>query len=148
YAYDRIVVPAGTKVLGHIAALEDASKVARTQTLLQGDFTSHRHVVMQFDTIVMDDGQQIGIQTLVKNEIPHIKRTEAPNRENEDAQADDTGGLGHKAEREAKNQVKAAISSAKQNTRDVLAEITQPGRTARLKEALVERMPYHRQFID
>src|SRR5262249_3073702 len=47
-----------------------------------------------------------------------------------------------------KDRVKETISSAKQSSRDILAEITQPGRSARLKEALVERMPYHRQMID
>ena len=36
YAYDRIVVPAGTKVLGHVAALEDPSKMVRTRAFLSG----------------------------------------------------------------------------------------------------------------
>ena len=146
YAYDRIVVPAGTRVVGHVAALEDPSKLARTQTMMQGDFTPHRHVVMQFDTIVFDDERTMPIKTLVKTEIPHLKRTNAPPSESDANEAED--GAVHRAEREAKNQVKQTISSAKQNARDVLSEITQPGRMDRLKAALVEKSPYHRQFLD
>jgi hypothetical protein len=145
YAYDRIVVPAGTTVLGHIAALEDPSKVARTQTMLQGDFTPHRQVVLQFDTFVFDDGHRVSIETLVKATIPHLKRTDAPNPPEKDA--DESGGAVHRAEQAAKNQVTETIASAKQSTHDILSEITQPGRTARLKATLIERMPYHRQTI-
>jgi hypothetical protein len=147
YAYDRIVVPAGSKVVGHVARLEDPSKLARTQTMMQGNFTPHRQVVMEFDTIVLDDARSIPIKTLVKTEIPHLKRTNAPPSAS-DANDTEDGGAVHRAEREAKDQVKQAISSAKQSGRDVLSEITQPGRLDRLKAALVEKSPYHRQFID
>jgi len=145
FAYDRIVVPAGTKVLGPIAALEDPSKVARTQTMLQGDFTPHRRVVLRFDTLVLDDGHRVPIETEVKATIPHLKQTDAPRPPEKDA--DESGGAGHRVEQAAKNQVTQTIASAKQSTHDILSEITQPGRTARLKAMLIERMPYHRQTI-
>ncbi len=145
YAYDRIVVPAGTTVLGHIAALEDPSKVARTQTMLQGDFTPHRQVVLQFDTLVLDDGHRVAIETQVKATIPHLKRTEAPAPPETDT--DEAGGAVHRAEQAAKNHVTRDYRAAKQSTHDIVSEITQPGRTARLKAMLIERMPYHRQTI-
>src|SRR2546423_1632163 len=37
YAYDRVVVPAGTKTTGHVAALDGPSKVRRVRALLSGD---------------------------------------------------------------------------------------------------------------
>jgi hypothetical protein len=147
YAYDRVVVPAGTKVVGHVAALEDPSNLARTRTMLQGDFTPHRQIVMQFDTIVFDDERSMAIKTLVKTTIPHLKRTNAPPSDSEANDADEPGVV-HRAEREAKLQVKSAIASVKQNSRDILDEITQPGRMDRVKAVLVEKLPYHRQFID
>jgi hypothetical protein len=145
YAYDRIVAPAGTTVLGHIAALPAPSKAARTRTMLQGDFTPHRDVVLQFDTLVFDDGHRMPIETQVKATIPHLKRTEAPAPPA--SPEDEAGGAVHRAERAAKNQVHQAIASGKQTAHDILGEITQPGRTARLKAALIERLPYHRQSI-
>jgi hypothetical protein len=145
YAYDRAVVPAGTKVLGHITALENPSKVARTQTMLQGDFTPHREVVLQFDTLVFDDGHRVPIETHVKATIPHLKRTDAP--DTPEKETPQVSGLLHRAEQAAKNQVTQTVASAKQSTRDILSEITQPGRKAPLKAMLIERMPYHRQTV-
>jgi hypothetical protein len=149
YAYDRVVVPAGAKICGRVAGLADPPKLARMQTMLQGDFTPHRRVLLQFDTIVFDDGRSMAIDTLVRTEIPHLKRTDGPPSETESTdgpEANETreGNLVHRAEREATNRVKAAVSSG----RDVLSEITQPGRGDRLKAALVEKLPYHHQFID
>jgi hypothetical protein len=145
YAFDRVVVPAGTRVLGHVAALEDLSKVARTRAILSGDLTPMHRVVLQFDTLAFDDGRTVPIQTHVKTEIPHLKRTSAPPTEQEPAADESTV---HRAEHEAKNYVTQSVASAKQKGRDVLAEITQPGRTERAKQAVIERLPYHPQAIN
>jgi hypothetical protein len=138
YAYDRVVAPAGTKVLGHVAALDGPSRVARTQAILSGNLSPMRHVVLEFDSLVPDHGDPIPIRTVVTAEMPHLKRSDAP----PPSQDANQGGLLGRAEREAKNRVKESISAAKQNGRDVLAEITQPGRADRLKEALLQKSPY------
>jgi hypothetical protein len=142
YAYDRIVVPAGTKVLGHVAALEDPPKITRTRSILSGDLTPRRHVVLQFDTLVPEEGTPLSVRTLVTTEIAHLKESAAPPTDSETEE----GGLG-RAEREAKDRVRETVSAAKQSGRDILAEITQPGRTDRLKTAVVDRLPYHPQSI-
>ena len=144
YAYDRIVVPAGTKVVGHVAALDGPSKIARTRSILSGDLTPKHHVVLQFDTLVLAEGNPVPIQTLVTTEIPHLKRSDTP--PSDDDTKEQTGVVG-RAEREAKDRVKETVSAAKQSGRDILAEITQPGRTDRLKTAVVDRLPYHPQSI-
>jgi hypothetical protein len=144
YAYDRVVVPAGTKVLGHVAALDDPSGLARTRSILSGDLTPRRHVVLQFDTLVPTEGEPVAMQTRVTVEIPHLKRTTAPPADTETEPA----GLMSRAEREAKDRVRDTVAAAKQSGRDILAEITQPGRTDRLKTAVVEHLPYHPQWID
>ena len=145
YAYDRIVVPAGTQVLGCIAALEEPSTFAKTRAMLAGDFTPRRHVVLQFDTLVLADAP-LPIRTVVKTEIPHLKKAQAPGPPEDDS-TQNAGVMG-RLEHEAKTRVTEGISSAKQAGRDVLAEITQPGKGERLKHELVQRLPYHPQFID
>src|ERR1700716_1797570 len=57
YAFDRIVVPAGAKVVGHLEKLEGPSKGARLRAILAGDFTPRRTVVLNFNTLVLPDGQ-------------------------------------------------------------------------------------------
>jgi hypothetical protein len=91
YAYDRIVVPAGTTILGHIVALQDPSTFARTRAMMAGDFTPRRHVVLQFDTLVLGD-DRMPISTTVKIEIPHLKRTEAPKSAEEAAHSTGMAG--------------------------------------------------------
>jgi hypothetical protein len=144
YAYDRIVVPSGTKVHGHVASLEDPSKFARTRAMLSGDLTPRRRVVLQFDTLVLESGDTLPIHTVSRTEITRVKRTEAPSPEDD---ADD-GSSVHRLERQAKQEVKSSIADARQRGRDILAEITQPGRTQRMKDTLVQRLPYHPQWID
>lgn len=65
YAYDRIVVPAGTHVRGHVNAFENASRGARIRAMLSGNFTPLRRAVLQFDTLVFSDGREIPVHTVV-----------------------------------------------------------------------------------
>jgi hypothetical protein len=144
YAFDRVVAPSGTRVLGHVAALEDESRVARTRAILSGDLTPLHRVVLEFDALAFDDGRTIAIRTRVTTEIPHLKRTSAPPTEGStEAEASSL----RRAEHQAKNYVTQSVVSAKQRGRDILAEITQPGRMERAKQAVVERLPYHPQAI-
>jgi hypothetical protein len=145
YAYDRIVVLAGTKILGQIVALEQPSRFSRTRAMLSGDFTPRRHVVLEFDTLVLPDGP-VPIRAVVKTEIPHLKKTTAPSPPEDDSSQSE--GVIGRAEHEAKTRVKEGIADAKQTGRDVLADLTQPGKGQRLEHELVQRLPYHPQFID
>jgi len=144
YAYDRIVVPAGTTVLGHIVALQQQSKFARTRAMMAGDFAPKRQVVLQFDTLVLGD-DRMAISTMVKTEIPNLKRTEAP-KAAEDAEP--RTGIAGRLEHEAASRARESIEATKQKAHDVLAEIKDPGKKERLTHELVQRLPYHPQFIE
>jgi hypothetical protein len=100
YGYDRILIPAGTEVLGHVAKLEGASKLVRARAILGGDLTPVRHVVLEFDTMVLEEGRQIPVKTVVSGGIPHPKRSVAASSE-----AKETRGGAARAGDEAKAQV-------------------------------------------
>ena len=112
YAYDRIVVPAGTKVLGRIAALEQPSTLSRTRAMLAGDFTPRRRVVLEFDTLVLPDGP-VPIRAIVKTEIPHLKKTTAPTPPEDDSSQHE--GVIGRLTREARTRVKEELASAQTN---------------------------------
>jgi len=63
YSYDRVVIPAGTRVLGHVERREAVSKKRRALAMLSGDFTPLHDVLLQFDTIVLTDGRTWPIRT-------------------------------------------------------------------------------------
>src|SRR5882757_3484487 len=61
YAYDRIVIAVGTKVRGHVARIDSGSKIARARAYLAGNLSPTKHAVLQFDTLLLDDGGEMPI---------------------------------------------------------------------------------------
>jgi hypothetical protein len=65
YAFDRVVIPSGTEVLGTITGFRPAGKWKRLTTMLAGDFTPVHEPEISFDTLVLEDGTRIPIETSV-----------------------------------------------------------------------------------
>ena len=141
YAYDRIVVPVGTPLRGRVARLENASKMTRARTMLGGDFSPRRHVVLQFDTILIG-GRELPIDTLVTNSVEHVRRQVAGGSE-----TSNKNGVMGRAEQEMKDRARTAISDARQKAREAVAAIREPGRMERLREMAINRLPYHPQYL-
>src|SRR5258708_3242529 len=76
YAYDRLVLPAGTKVEGRITKLDNPSKLNRAQTMGSGDFSPHHIVELRFEAVIRD-GERVPIDTIAKNETVHPTRQAA-----------------------------------------------------------------------
>jgi hypothetical protein len=140
YAYDRVVVPAGTKVAGHVVEIEQLSRLVRARAILAGSLTPPRHIVLRFDTLLPDAGDPIPIQTVVTAEIPHLERAVASRSEpeREDVELNE----GRRLEQDARQRIKDTVTGVGQRARDVLGEIRQPGRMKRLKQAVLNRLPY------
>jgi len=128
YAYDRIVLPAGVTVRGHVAALENASRWSRVHAYASGDFSPRRHVVLQFDTVLLQDGRELPIRTVVTN-------------------ATERATLQVAAASEQSGVVARARQEVAQRTSEALSTITAPGKMERVKEAVINRLPYHRQYL-
>jgi hypothetical protein len=65
YAFDREVIPAGTKVEGRITGFEKLGKWKKIQAMLYGNFTPQRNPAITFDALVLSDGTRISIETTV-----------------------------------------------------------------------------------
>jgi hypothetical protein len=141
YAYDRIVLPVGSEVTGHIAKLENPSRWTRWRAWTSGDFAPHRTIVLEFDSVIRD-GRSIPIRTAVGPGTPRVTRQVA-----RDASAEQPSGVTARAKQEAKARAKAAAAEAKQKVRDGIAALRQPGKRERIKEWLVDRLPYHPQVL-
>jgi hypothetical protein len=128
YSYDRSVVPAGTKVIGHIEKLEGVSKGTRVRAILRGDFTPLRRATLQFDTLVLSDGQEIPIKTQVNAGSENVSL--------EVAGASRRNGVVGRAQQE--------IAQRKEQ---LVAAFKQPRKMDRLKDMLVSRLPYHPQYL-
>ena len=142
YAYDRIVLPAGAKVSGHIDQLEPASKATRVRAMLAGDFSPSQHVVLRFDTVVAADGRSIPIRTLVTSSAEHVRRQVAGGDE-----ASKKSGVLADAHGEVTQRVDETVSGIKERARATLAAVKEPNKLERLKAAVLSRLPIHPQFL-
>ena len=100
-------------------------------------------VVLEFDTLKLDDGLERPIGTVVKGGVPNVKRQVAGGTDNTDTKTDRAS----RATREITERASDAIASAKQQATDALALIKQPDKMSRLKDAVVARLPYHPQYL-
>jgi hypothetical protein len=128
YSYDRVVIPAGTCVLGHVERFESVTGRARASAILGGDFTPLRRAVLQFDTLVLEDGREIDLRTEVKSAAAHLvlSTREAPKT----------------------NVLKQAAEQAAAEAKSTVSAVKKPNKVSRLKQGLVMSLPYHPQYLD
>lgn len=135
YVFDRIVIPAGSKILGHVSEVKSVPRMQRAQAIANGDFTPLRKAKVEFDTLFLPDGRQFSLQTVVSPGAASVIHLTAG------AQGKRKGRVG--------GVVDEARQQAKQRVHETLQQIKAPGKMRRLKQnikamALAE-LPYHRQ---
>lgn len=133
YVFDKMVIPAGSKVLGRVSAVDAVSKKRRAMAIANGDFTPLRTAHFEFDTLVLSDGQRLPLQTAVSPGTPDVVHLTA-------------GGEGKKKGR-VQQAVDQAKQQAKQREHEAVQEIKAPGKAQRLKARILAELPYHRQVL-
>jgi hypothetical protein len=128
YAYDRVVLPAGTRVVGRVASLEGVSDRERAGSMLNGDFTPLKRAVLQFDSLVLGDGREIALSTEVRSATEHLVLTSR--------------------EPPKKNVVEKAVEDTAASAKATVASAKKPRKVDRLKHGLVMAMPYHPQYLE
>jgi hypothetical protein len=153
YVYDRIVIAVGTRVRGHVSAIDSGSKFVRARACLSGNLSPNKHAVLQFDTLILDDGVERPIDTIVKGGFTHVRRSVAGGNKpsaNADVDGDAKQTLASRARSEVRQRASEAVDGAKQKFRDTLATIKsvrEPGQLTRLRDAAVQQLPYHPQYL-
>jgi type IV secretory pathway VirB10-like protein len=159
YAYDRIVIPPGTRVRGHVTHIDAGTVYARARAYLGGNFSPPKHAELRFDALLLEDGREVAIDTVVKGGIANVTRNvagagtatmmrRARSADSEDGAATPTRLS--RARMEIRHRAADAIDQAKQRVRDTLASIRsvkEPGQLDRLKDAAVQQLPYHPQYL-
>jgi len=141
FVYDRLVIPKGARVTGHVERLDPPSRRARARALLSGDFSPHDRVVLAFDSVVVSDGRELPIATIVRAAILRPTRQVTPS-----SGADGDGK--EEAHGAIRTHIDEATAEAKARARETIGMIRQPGRLQRLKAAAIDLLPYHPQFLE
>ncbi len=138
YALDRIVVPAGSEVIGEVTKVEALSGGKRTLAALNADFTPLRKVEVGFHELVLADGRHFPLRTSVTPGSGQIVEfvTAANPKEKK------SGGKDMASEK-----TKQAKQQARQEWDNAMKQLKTPGRMHRLERCGEAQMPVHRQFI-
>jgi hypothetical protein len=138
YAFDKLVVPAGTKVNGKISEIGEVSARTRTLAALDANLTPQRKIVVEFTELVLPDGKTIKIQTgVVRGSGQVLKFVTA-------------GGppKGKGVRERVHQQEKQTADQIRQQYETVRSEVERPGRMHRLERLAVAQSPIHPQYLD
>jgi hypothetical protein len=128
YSYDRVVLPAGAKVVGHVEKLESLGRAARLRAILRGDLTPLHRAILRFDTLVLGDCTEIPLVTEVDEGRENVSLEVA-------ATSPRTG------------RVAQARQQIAQRMDEMATPLKGPDKLERLKEMLTNRLPYHPQYL-
>lgn len=137
YAFDRIVIPAGVTVRGHVTTLDPVSKVRRTEAIIGGDFTPLHFARVQFTEIVMPDGRVLPIRTADSEGLKTIYSPRLAKKKS-GAAAANPGKIAS-----AKEQIRQQIEARKQTVIDV---VRGPDKMEFIEDYLVKKLPYRPQW--
>lgn len=82
YSFDRVVIPKDTEVEGRITELLPPSTMKRTAAYLNADFSPHRAIQVEFDTLILGDGSRIALRTKVVPDVGPVIHLETNPQKN------------------------------------------------------------------
>ena len=139
YAFDKLLIPVGTTVVGKISSIDPVGKKVRTLDALDGNFSPVRNVHVQFDELIMNDGRQLPIQTVA---------SPAPNGLLRFVPANTKGEKKNKVEDAASKKVSQARQQVHQQWADLKKQIHEPGKIHKLERIAIAQLPVHPQYLD
>jgi hypothetical protein len=83
YVFDRVALPAGSVVEGHIAEIGGVPASRRFSAILSGNLTPPREVRARFDALVFSDGSRWAIDTSLSRGTAHTIRIAKPRKPKE-----------------------------------------------------------------
>ncbi|HKS83538.1 MAG TPA: hypothetical protein VJR23_18680 [Candidatus Acidoferrales bacterium] len=138
YAFDKLVIPTGSRVTGSIIRIGDISAGKRTMAALDADFTPTHQIQLEFTEIRLPDGKQISIHTVV---TPGSGRAIKFVTQSDDAHKKNVKDLASEKAKEARTQAKTEWDTAMQ-------QVKEPGKIHRIERAVVAESPVHPQYIN
>jgi hypothetical protein len=144
YAFDKLVVPAGSEVTGSVTRISGVSALKRTYAALDANFSPSRDVEIAFDQLTLPDGRQIPLHTQVspasQGVLQFATAAELKNQ-NKDRKQNAAVKLASEKVSEKKKEIDQEWETAKQ-------QVTAPGKLHRLKRIAIAELPCHPQYFD
>jgi hypothetical protein len=143
YAFDKVVVPAGTEVLGKISAIDRVPTTRRTVAVMNGEFSPTRQVHIDFGELVMANGSRVPLLTDVSPGSGGVLQF-VPAGEKEKW----TETRRDQARNAASRKISGAKAEVKRQWNAAKGQLHEPGKMHRLERFGVAQLPYHPQYMD
>jgi hypothetical protein len=140
YAFDHLVVPAGSEVLGKVSAIEPVSKKTRIIAGMNANFSPARTVHVEFNELVLPDGHHVPMQTVVSPASSGVLQFVPAG-----------GPKQSKVEQEkarASREITAARQQLSQEWTYAKAQLREPGKGHKIERYAVAQLPVHPQYMD
>jgi hypothetical protein len=138
YAFDHIVVPVGSEIIGEVTKIEEISGGKRTLAALNADFTPRRRVEVGFHELLLADGRRFQLHTSVTPGSGQvIELVTAANEKEKKNSVKDT----------ASEKTKQAKQQAHQEWDNAMKQLKTPGKVRRLERYGEAQLPVHRQYV-
>jgi len=138
YAFDKLLIPAGTVVYGKVSEIDGVPARTRVMDATDGNFSPARHVHVQFDELVMADGRHVALQTVASPAPDGILRFVSANETEKKNKVEDAAG----------KKVSATRQAIHQQWSELQKQIHEPGKVHKLKRIALAQLPVHPQYID
>jgi hypothetical protein len=144
YAFDKIVVPAGSEVTGSVTRISGVSALKRTMAALDANFSPTRDVEITFDRLILPDGRLVPLHTQVspasQGVLQFATATETKNQ-SKDSKENAAKKLAAGKASETKKEIGREWETAKE-------QVAAPGKMHRLKRLAIAQLPLHPQYFD
>jgi hypothetical protein len=134
YAYDRVVAPAGCEVLGRIAHLSPISRRQRILDAMHGGFLPQHAVEVQFDTLVLEDGTRLPLETAASSGMARLVHLESG------VAKEKKGSMIHQASERVRGQIESDWHTA-------VEDVKQPGKGKQIEAWMWHQFPFHHQRL-
>jgi type IV secretory pathway VirB10-like protein len=145
YAYDKLVIPAGSEVTGKVSRIEGVSSKTRTVEALNANFSPSHNIEIEFDELALADGQRFPLQTVVSPASQGVLQfaTAADLKAKKENEKKDNAAkkLAAKKLSETRQQINQDWEMARK-------QMTEPGKIHRLERFAIAQLPYHPQYMD
>ncbi len=144
YAFDKLVVPAGSEVTGSVTRITGVSGLKRTYAALDANFSPSRDVEITFDQLMLPDGRRVLLHTQVslasQGVLQFATATETKNQGKE-SKENAAKKLANGKASETKKEIGREWETAKE-------QVAAPGKMHRLKRLAIAQLPFHPQYFD
>jgi hypothetical protein len=144
YAFDKLVVPAGSEVTGSVTRIGHVSAQKRALAALNANFSPFRDIQLDFSQLVLPVGRRVPLQTRVSPASEGVLQfAPAANMKNPASQGKKSaaGKLASRKANETRQEIHREWETAKK-------QVSAPGKMHRLERIAIAQLPFHPQYMD